>query len=105
MFEAACAALRHWQMFPRPWTEIHPADTPIRAGNVVAVLARVFGVWWLNACRIVYVIDETAPTRRFGFAYGTLPCHLLTAAQRWLSFIDLQSGLRKEGLDQMRLLS
>ncbi len=30
---------------------------------------------------------------------------LLTAAQRWLSFIDLQSGLRKEGLDQMRLLS
>ena len=83
MFEAACAAVRHWQMFPRQWTEIHPAATPIRAGNVVAMLARVFGLWWLNACRIVYVIAETAPTRRFGFAYGTLPCHVECGEERF----------------------
>jgi hypothetical protein len=30
----------------------------------------VFGVWTLNTCRIVYVVDEAT---RFGFAYGTLP--------------------------------
>jgi len=32
----------------------------------------VSGVWFLNAARIVYVIDEP---RRFSFAYGTLPGH------------------------------
>jgi uncharacterized protein (UPF0548 family) len=31
--------------------------------------------WWLNACRIVYVVDEEGPVKRFGFAYGTLPEH------------------------------
>ena len=33
------------------------------------------GLWWLNACRIVYVVDEAGPVTRFGFAYGTLPGH------------------------------
>jgi uncharacterized protein (UPF0548 family) len=75
VFEAACQALRRWQMFPRPWTEIFPADAPLQTGSVVAVLARFFGCWWLNACRVVHVLDETQPTRRFGFAYGTLPGH------------------------------
>ena len=35
--------------------------------------ARVLGIWWLNACRIVYTFDEP---HRFGFAYGTLPGHV-----------------------------
>ena len=48
---------------------------------MVAVLARVFGVWTLNACRIVYVVDE--PTR-FGFAYGTLPDHAECGEDRFL---------------------
>jgi len=30
------------------------------------------GLWWLNSCRIVYVIDIQD---KFGFAYGTLPGH------------------------------
>jgi uncharacterized protein (UPF0548 family) len=71
-FEAACSGLRKWQMFPKPWTYIIPADAPIEIDVVVAVVARAMGVWWLNACRIVYVIDETEPVRRFGFAYGTV---------------------------------
>src|SRR5262249_24395043 len=72
-FEAACAALRHWEMFPRPWTSILPADTPVEPGRAVAVLARVFGLSWLSAARIVYTVDEAAPLRTFGFGYGTLP--------------------------------
>lgn len=30
------------------------------------MLARVIGLWWPHACRIVYVFDESEPTRRFG---------------------------------------
>lgn len=83
VFEAACAALRRWEMFPGPWTRIEPAVTPIVEGNVVAMVAQVLGVWWLNACRIVYVLDETEPVRRFGFAYGTLTGHVECGEERF----------------------
>lgn len=83
VFEAACAALRRWEMFPGPWTRIEPADTPIVEGNVVAMVAQTLGVWWLNACRIVYVLDETEPVRRFGFAYGTLTGHVECGEERF----------------------
>ena len=77
--DAAKRAIRAWAMFPAPWTAIVP-HAPIAAGEVVAVLVRA-GVWWLNAARIVYVIDE--PTR-FGFAYGTLPGHAECGEERFL---------------------
>ena len=41
----------------------------------MAVVARQFGMWWLSACRIIYIMDEEGPVSRFGFAYGTLPDH------------------------------
>ncbi len=82
-FSAACAALRQWRMFPRRWTEIRPAIPPLKPGAAVAVLACVFGVWWLNACRIVYVVDEMEPVHRFGFAYGTLPAHVERGEARY----------------------
>lgn len=60
-------------MFPKPWTFIAPDNTPIQEGITLAMCARVLGFWWLNSCRIVYVIDKE---RQFGFAYGTLPGHV-----------------------------
>lgn len=93
IFEAACTALRRWRMFPGSWTEIRPADTPIQAGNAVAMLAHVFGLWWLNACRIVYVIDETEAIRRFGFAYGTLPGHVECGEERFMIESDHDGGV------------
>ena len=42
----------------------------------MAVQARTFGFWSLSAARIVYVIEDAAPVKRFGFAYGTLPNHV-----------------------------
>lgn len=75
-FALACDALRAWRMFPAPWTKILPANAPIREGQTVAMLARAFGLWWLSSCRIVYVVDESIPVRRFGFAYGTLTAHV-----------------------------
>jgi uncharacterized protein (UPF0548 family) len=41
-------------------------------------------VWWLNACRIVYAVDEMGPVCRFGFAYGTLPGHAESGEERFL---------------------
>jgi uncharacterized protein (UPF0548 family) len=75
-FARGCAALRAWRMFPAPWTKILPVNAPVREGQTVAMLARAFGLWWLSSCRIVYVVDETTPVRRYGVAYGTLPAHV-----------------------------
>jgi uncharacterized protein (UPF0548 family) len=80
-FARAREAVRRWRMFPAPWTAIEPPDAPIAEGEVVAVHIRALGLWWLNAARIVYVIDEP---RRFGFAYGTLPGHAECGEERFL---------------------
>ena len=86
-FAAACEALRAWRMFPAAWTTILPEAAPIRIGQTVAMLAHALGFWWLSACRIVYVLDETATAgevrRRFGFAYGTLDAHVEQGEERF----------------------
>ena len=83
-YESAKAALRRWDQFRLRWLEAGPQETPIQVGAVVAVVARVMGLWWLNACRIIRVIDEPGPIHRFGFAYGTLPVHIGTGEERFL---------------------
>jgi len=84
-YEAACAALRRWEMFTLGWLQLCWPTTPVTTGATVGVLARVFGMYILNACRIVYVIDETtADYTRFGFAYGTLPGHIEQGEERFL---------------------
>jgi uncharacterized protein (UPF0548 family) len=37
----------------------------------------------VNACRVVYVVDEGGPVQRFGFAYGTLPDHAESGEERF----------------------
>lgn len=73
--------LKGWKQFDLGWLKAFPADTPIRSGEVVAVVARTFGLWSVNAARIVDVVDEP---RRFGFAYGTLPGHVEKGEERFL---------------------
>jgi uncharacterized protein (UPF0548 family) len=92
VFSAARAALVRWDQFRLGWMEAWSPETPIEAGAVVAVIARLVGLWWLNACRIVYVLDEQDPVRRFGFAYGTLPDHAETGEERFLIEWDRASG-------------
>jgi len=82
-FAAAKAALGRWEQFRLGWVETWPPETPIQAGQVVAVVARLFGLWWLNACRIVYVVSEETPDQRYGFAYGTLPEHAESGEERF----------------------
>jgi uncharacterized protein (UPF0548 family) len=73
VFERATSAIRQWKMFDMPWIDLFWPDTPINLDATVAVLVSHFGCWSLNACRIVYVIEEHGPCERYGFAYGTLP--------------------------------
>jgi uncharacterized protein (UPF0548 family) len=92
VFKNARAALEHWDHFRLGWVEAFPSETTIRPGLVVAVIARKFRIWSLNACRIVYVIDEPGPVHRYGFAYGTLPDHVETGEERFLVEWDEGTG-------------
>jgi uncharacterized protein (UPF0548 family) len=83
-FARAVDALRNWKPFDLGWISAHPDTAPLEPGITVAVRARHFGFWSLNACRIVYAIDEEGPVVRFGFAYGTLPDHAEQGEERFV---------------------
>ena len=88
-FSQAVGRLRAWQMFKLGWVDLFPDSAPIRVGQTVAAVVRHFGFWSMNACRIVYVIEEN---RRFGFDYGTLQDHAEQGEERfsieWLESDD-----------------
>jgi len=86
-YRAATKALREWKMFSLNWVELCFPDVNIEEGADVAILARILGMWSLNFCRIVYVIDECeedGESLKFGFAYGTLAEHVETGEERFL---------------------
>lgn len=83
-FAAACEAIRTWRMGRLGWVELQaPDEARMEAGLEVAMLVHRFGLWWLNAARIVYTVDEDSPVRRFGFAYGTLEDHVEMGEERF----------------------
>lgn len=83
-YQRAVAALRSWKQFDLGWVTVVPPGKPLEVGMTVAVRAKTFGFWSLNAARIVYVIDENQDRNaRFGFAYGTLPDHVERGEERF----------------------
>ncbi len=72
-FAAAKQAIRQWAMFEGNWARLYSDKTPLQTGEIVVMCAHLFGLWWLNASRIVYTVDES---NAFGFAYGTLQHHV-----------------------------
>lgn len=82
-YDRAVDALRRWRQFDLGWVRIVPDTTPLEVGNTVAIKAQTFGLWSLSACRIVYLIDESSPVRKFGFAYGTLTNHVERGEERF----------------------
>ncbi|HJT65204.1 MAG TPA: DUF1990 domain-containing protein [Pyrinomonadaceae bacterium] len=87
VYERAVAALKEWRQFDLGWVSLVPRGVKIEKGATVAVKAWACGMWSLNACRVVYVVDEAAagdPIARFGFAYGTLPDHIERGEERFL---------------------
>ena len=83
-YERARLALRDWKQFDLGWVTVAPAKQPLEVGTTVAVQAKAFGLWWVNAARIVYTVDETQGQKaRYGFAYGTLPDHVERGEERF----------------------
>ena len=83
-FRHAKSALDEWRQLRLGWLDVFPKGVPLKAGEVVAVGARIAGIWSLNACRIIYVIDQQVPIARYGFAYGTLPDHVAVGEERFV---------------------
>ena len=84
-FELAKSALKNWAHFPNHWAEIKPEQASTVPGTNLCLCIRLFGMWWLNACRIVYQTDEV---QKFGFAYGTLPAHIESGEELFQVEID-----------------
>jgi uncharacterized protein (UPF0548 family) len=84
IFNRAVVAVKRWEMFNFPWMQLCWPATPIEAGATVVVLAALPMLWTLNACRVVYTLDEDGPVRRYGFAYGTLTLHEERGEERFL---------------------
>lgn len=82
-FDSARAALQRWQQFRLGWVDVWSPKTPLEVGQVVAIMGRAVGFWWLNCCRIVYTVDESGPITKFGFACGTLPGHVESGEERF----------------------
>lgn len=80
VFARARLALRDWRQFPSSWVSIDDPRPHVQTGSTLTLTARAMGIWWVNACRIVYVLDEP---RRFAFAYGTLPGHVEQGEERF----------------------
>jgi uncharacterized protein (UPF0548 family) len=83
VYGRAVAGLRSWKQFDLGWVRIAPTERPIEAGAIVAIVTRHFGFWSLNACRVLYLIDDDGPVKKFGFAYGTLSSHVERGEERF----------------------
>ncbi|MFM2143302.1 MAG: hypothetical protein RLZZ476_1846 [Verrucomicrobiota bacterium] len=71
-FEAAKRKLDAWVMFPE-WAEVARLEpSGQRPGQIVAMVTRICGLWWVNPCRILRRCDSATT---HGFVYGTLPEH------------------------------
>jgi uncharacterized protein (UPF0548 family) len=88
VFQAAKAALQQWRQYDLTWIEAWSPETPIQTGEVVAIVARTLGLWSVNACKMVYVVDESGPILRFGLACGTSPGHAARGEERFLIECD-----------------
>ena len=119
-YDRAVSALKHWQQFNIGWVRVVPPETVLELRAVVAVEARVLGLWSLNAARVIYTFDDDPrdATAKFGFAYGTLPDHVEEGEERftveWLeddsvwydiyAFSRPQHRLAKVGFPLCRML-
>jgi uncharacterized protein (UPF0548 family) len=84
VFERGVAALKQWRQFDLGWVTVVPRGVKLEQGAVVAVKAKSSVLWSLSAARVIYMVDEQEPVRRFGFAYGPLLDHVERGEERFL---------------------
>jgi len=91
-FESAARALFGWEHFGVSWVELHGATEAAHPGQTVASLVSVFGVWFLNPCRVIAVRPLEADADLAAFSYGTLPGHVEAGEERFAVHFDPSSG-------------
>jgi uncharacterized protein (UPF0548 family) len=79
LHERAVAALFSWQLLQIDGLEVFPSSTTLQPNTNVAIRSRHFGIWSVDFCRVIYVLQDEpqkdGAVLRTGFAYGTLPGH------------------------------
>lgn len=83
IFARAKSAIQRWEMFNLDWVQLCWPEAPIEVGSTVAIMTRALGVWSVNACQIVYIIEDNGTIEKYGFAYGTLPDHVGCGEERF----------------------
>lgn len=78
-FEALVDALFSWKLLAVDGLQLFPRTPTLQPGTDLAILSRHFGIWSLDFCRVIYVLqdqpEQNGRVHRTGFAYGTLPGH------------------------------
>ena len=72
VFAAAADGVRTWRLHRGQGFRVIPDDPPLVAGTDVVVDVPLVGVHVIDACRVVWTVDDAD---RVGFGYGTLPVH------------------------------
>lgn len=82
-FARAADAIKNWTMYRLEWTRLYPPNAPVKVGEVVCVVVNHGFCWSANPCRIIYLSEENGETKKFGFAFGTLPGHSEEGEERF----------------------
>ena len=73
LYHSAIEELKNWRHYPPDWTRVESREPGIKPDKTVAVNFKLFGIWFSNYCRIVYLEKSDL---EWGFAYGTLTEHV-----------------------------
>ena len=92
-FARATEAVMAWRHMQIGWLELFPLAASIETGTTIAVLVRHFGVWSLNANRVVYSVEESTGVHSSrGFVYGTLRDHAERGEEIFQVTLDCRTG-------------
>jgi uncharacterized protein (UPF0548 family) len=77
--DKAVNALFSWELLTVGSLEVFATAPGVVPQADVAILSRHFGIWSVDFCRVIYVLNEEPENGgamlRTGFGYGTLPGH------------------------------
>ncbi len=91
VFVRAAEGLRQWEAHRRARVLVHPPDAPLKQETTVVLTVRLALMHLVLACRIISVTDEPG---RFGFAYGTLPLHVVEGEESFVVERDANGAVR-----------
>jgi len=79
LLDALVEPLFSWKLLAVDGLRPFPDKERLEPGTSVAILSRHFGMWSLDFCRVIYVLEDApeqdGKIKRTGFGYGTLPGH------------------------------